>query len=80
MVEITKTQMQKNLEEHERLLLEFEAMFSHVEGEIDYSKLKPKQQQDQASTRTSHSRLSPRSKARRESMLTFEVTDKFGFI
>jgi hypothetical protein len=34
--------MEKNMEEHERLLNEFEAMFSNIEGEIDYSKLKPK--------------------------------------
>ena len=34
--------MQKNIEEHDRLLLEFEGMFSHIQGDLNYAKLKPK--------------------------------------
>jgi len=37
---LSKTKMQQNIEDYDRMLNEFEEMFMKVPGELDYSRLK----------------------------------------
>lgn len=37
---LSKIKMQQNIDDYDRMLIEFEEMFMKVAGELDYSKLK----------------------------------------
>jgi hypothetical protein len=61
---------QKNIEEYQQMLADFDAMFIGIPGEIDYSKLKTKKEIEAELDHPSS----------RSSIVNFDVCDKFGFV
>ena len=74
---LSNKEMEKNISEYDKMLEDFEGQFMGIKNEIDYSKLMTKKElaEEEENKEEGH-----REARRQSQMITFDVTDKFGFV
>jgi hypothetical protein len=72
--------MQQNVEDYDKLLDQFEQMFMHIPGDLDFSKLRSIEELKKQEESQLKPEESKEEKRRASAIIKFEVCDQFGFI